>query len=513
MGTAALYARISQDREGAGLGVNRQLEDARKLAELKGFTDWLEFTDDDISAYAGRIRPGYEELKQAIREGRVEAVIVWHADRLHRRVSELIEYAELCTEGRAVPTYSVQGGDLDLSSSTGRMVATILGAVSEQESAHKGERISRKRRQAAERGIWQGGPRPFGWSIEKDTDEHGRSINVPVIKEEEAELVRWAHEAVLEGRSISSVVLHFQRSGVLSSHGNGWRHSTVRTLLHRSRNAGLESLKGEIVGPSSFPALVSEATWREVVRILKQPERRKSDTTQVSSLLSGLMHCHCGELLVTGSSGKRRKDGTLTRNYVCISQRFPDSRRRDIQHVGMAADPLDDFVSKIMPQYIAIPFGAFRLFSPARKVDLAETERELAGLQARQEEAAQMWADGEITRRQLATMNSSLEEKAAAAEATLAELTTQGQALPDLAPNQAQEFWDQLDLLGKRAVIRQTVGIVVFPTGGRQFKRMSVDEQEDHLRIVARPVSETSGVRVAYWQPTVPPVWPEDEEE
>ncbi|MFI7581936.1 recombinase family protein [Kocuria kalidii] len=328
MGTAALYARISQDREGAGLGVDRQLEDARKLAELKGYSDWLEFTDDDISAYAGKLRPGYEKLKRAIVEGRVEAVIVWHADRLHCRVSELIEYAELCTEGRAVPTFSVQGGDLDLTSSTGHMVATILGAVSEQESAHKGERISRKRRQAAERGIWQGGPRPFGWTIDKGVDEHGRTINVPTIREEEAELVRWAHEAVLEGRSISSVVAYFQRSGVASTRGNGWRHSTVRSLLHRSRNAGLESLKGEIVGASSFPALVSEATWHEVVRILKQPERRTSDTTRLSSLLSGLMRCHCGELLVTGSSGHRKKDGTPTRSYVCISQRSPVNAER-----------------------------------------------------------------------------------------------------------------------------------------------------------------------------------------
>ena len=142
MATAAIYARVSQDRTKEELAIARQLETCRKLAEAKLFDEWVEFSDDDRSAFTGKDRPGYRALVQAIKQDQVQAVIVWHSDRLHRRTEELAGYLRLCADGRNVPTYSVQGGDLDPSSPTGVMVATILGAVAEQESAHKGRRVA-----------------------------------------------------------------------------------------------------------------------------------------------------------------------------------------------------------------------------------------------------------------------------------------------------------------------------------------------------------------------------------
>ena len=52
MGTnrAGIYCRISADREGEALGVERQEQDARKLAESLGLEVVGVFTDNDISA-------------------------------------------------------------------------------------------------------------------------------------------------------------------------------------------------------------------------------------------------------------------------------------------------------------------------------------------------------------------------------------------------------------------------------------------------------------------------------
>ncbi|GAA4641947.1 recombinase family protein [Gordonia humi] len=87
---AIIYARISQDREGAGLGVDRQTEDARDLAERLGWRVLRVEADNDISAYSGKPRPGYERMLAAIESGEANAVIAWHADRLHRRTIELV---------------------------------------------------------------------------------------------------------------------------------------------------------------------------------------------------------------------------------------------------------------------------------------------------------------------------------------------------------------------------------------------------------------------------------------
>ena len=52
--SAALYARISADADGKSLGVQRQLEDCRKLAADRGWPVGAEDVDNDVSVTAKR---------------------------------------------------------------------------------------------------------------------------------------------------------------------------------------------------------------------------------------------------------------------------------------------------------------------------------------------------------------------------------------------------------------------------------------------------------------------------
>ena len=85
----AIYARISADKTGAGLGVERQIEDCEKLAADNGWIVVARHSDNDISAYSGKPRPGYKALLDGIKAGEYDAVIVWHQDRLLRRPRDL----------------------------------------------------------------------------------------------------------------------------------------------------------------------------------------------------------------------------------------------------------------------------------------------------------------------------------------------------------------------------------------------------------------------------------------
>src|ERR671910_2449931 len=153
---AAIYTRISQDRTGAGLGIERQETDCRALAERLGWEIIAVHADNDLSAYSGKPRPGYRALLADLRAGVADAVLVWHTDRLHRSPAELEEYIGVC-EPRGVPTMTVKAGPIDLATPAGRMVARQLGAVGRYESEHKSERIKRKMAQKAENGEWLGG--------------------------------------------------------------------------------------------------------------------------------------------------------------------------------------------------------------------------------------------------------------------------------------------------------------------------------------------------------------------
>ena len=112
---AAIYARISSDREGLQLGVQRQIEDCEALADRRGWHVAQVYTDDDISAYKARPRPAYQRLLADLRSGVRDAVIVWNLDRLHRQPKELEEFFEICDRAKVTELASV-AGDVNLSS-------------------------------------------------------------------------------------------------------------------------------------------------------------------------------------------------------------------------------------------------------------------------------------------------------------------------------------------------------------------------------------------------------------
>src|ERR1700739_1529414 len=148
---AAIYVRISQDREGAGLGVQRQEADCRKLAKQLRWKVSGVYVDNDISAYSGKRRPRYEDLLADIEAGAVTGVLAWHPDRLHRSPLELEHYINI-SERHGVTTHSVTAGRWDLSTASGRYNARNIGNSARYESEHKGERIRAARVQQAKHG-------------------------------------------------------------------------------------------------------------------------------------------------------------------------------------------------------------------------------------------------------------------------------------------------------------------------------------------------------------------------
>jgi len=191
---AAIYCRISDDREGRGLGVARQERECRELAARKGWEVVGVFTDNDISAYARKPRPAYRALLDALRD--LDVVVVFAADRLTRHPAELEELIEQL-EAHRVDVAPVTGGERDLTTPDGRLVARIEGAVARRESEAKAARTRSKQRELAEAGRPRGGgARAFGY------ERNGIDV-APA----EAEIIREAARRVLAGESVRSIVI------------------------------------------------------------------------------------------------------------------------------------------------------------------------------------------------------------------------------------------------------------------------------------------------------------------
>ena len=97
---AFIYNRISDDREGLALGVERQNEDNHATAERLGVIVAKVFTDNDISASPGskKYRAEYHEMMRLLRQSEADLVLAYTTSRLTRNPLENEEQIKLARE-------------------------------------------------------------------------------------------------------------------------------------------------------------------------------------------------------------------------------------------------------------------------------------------------------------------------------------------------------------------------------------------------------------------------------
>jgi site-specific DNA recombinase len=449
---AAIYTRISNDQNGEGLGVARQLEDCLALADRLGWTVVHRFDDNDISAFSGKARPGFEAMLDAMKRGEFDALVCWHTDRLYRSMRDLERLIDIA-EANRVQIKTVQGGDLDLSTSAGRMVARILGSVARQESEHSAERRKRANAQKAARGAWQTANRCFGYTMS------GQPL------EPEATMVRTAVADVLTGKSINAVAREWNAAGVKTTLGTAWKAPRVRRLLVNPRYAALKVHRGKVVGPGAWPALIDEDTHRGLVAFLSDPARIKCTSFEKKYMGSGLYRCGvCGGPMrhaIAGNPSRRR--------YECANG----------QHVVRLGEPLDDLVERVVLEQFRLYRAALQArLAGSNKVDVSELQTQRAGLQARLDERAAMFAEGAIDASQLRRGTSDLRVQLAGIDKTLADLARTSPVADLLAAgDKAPERWATLsaDMKGKVVDEMMVVTVNKAPRGGKGFNHELVD--------------------------------------
>lgn len=437
---AAIYARQSLDRHGDNLAVSRQLDLCRAFAKERGWEVVAEYVDNDRSATTGVERPGFEGLLTS----RPERIVVWHTDRLVRLTRDLERVIDL-----GVNVHAVQAGHLDLSNPAGRAVARTVTAWATYEGEQKAARQRASNDQRAAAGRPAAGRRTFGYSAD------GLSI-----VQAEAEHTRAAVAAVIAGVPLRTVMRRLTAAGVVTTAGKPWTSTSLRRYLQLPRLAALRVHRGEVVGPGSWPAIISEDEHLAVRAVLADPARRPKGRPR-TYLLSGVARCGvCGEGKIYGRTERR---GPI---YVCESH----------AHLGRRIDAIDNYVERVVVARLSQPDAA-AIFTRPDQTERAEgLRREQRTLTDRLDALAEAFATGDISRSQLTAGTARLRERLETVEAELPTLSSTPALAPLVGAEDVAAAWAALDTETRREVIGLLVNVTIHPAGrgARTFRPETV---------------------------------------
>ena len=318
---AALYARVSSDRQDVDLSVAAQLRALRDYANKNGYLVAREYVDE---AESGRIadRPQFQRmLDEASKpEAPFREILVWKFSRFTRKREHAVAFKSMLRRrGIRVVSITEQADDTP----TGKLLEAIIESVDEFYSENLAQEVTRGMREAASRGFWVTSYAPYGYSRVMVPDGPKKRPKLELNPPTDA-VVRRIFDMALEGKSILDITKALNAEGVASPRGKRWLKTTIHTMLDNEAYTGTvvwgtnaKDGASPVRVEDAHPAIASKREFRRVKRLLKSRAPKKVNPRRISSpyLLSGLLKCEtCGKAMTAAEA----KSGKYT-YYICHS--------------------------------------------------------------------------------------------------------------------------------------------------------------------------------------------------
>ena len=345
MKAAALYARVSSDRQKENHTISSQVAALIEYADSHGYLvppEWR-FQDEGYSG-ATLLRPGLEALRDLAAAGQIQAALVYSPDRLSRKYAYQVLLAEeLSRCGVELVFLNAPSG----TTPEDQLLVQFQGMIAEYERAQIAERSRRGKRHRAKQGsvnVLSGAP--YGYRYMKKSDTTAAYYQVI---ESEAAVVRLVYGMYTQqGLSINAIARTLnERQIPTRTETTRWERSTVWGLLRNPAYDGRACYgKTELRprqritrplrqrnGPASrdsashqrlrqdwieipVPALISHETFALAQERLEQNKRYSPRRTIEPSLLQGILVCErCGYGLYRSSA---RTTARMLYYYRCI---------------------------------------------------------------------------------------------------------------------------------------------------------------------------------------------------
>jgi len=370
----ALYARVSLEDQVERFGLSSQVAALRKVAAEKQYRlrpEW-EFLDD---GYLGDdlARPALTKLRDLVRVGHLQVLLIYDPDRLARKLAHQILLAEEFEQAGVRLEFVTTSME---NTPEGRMLFNIKGLFSEYEKEKIRERTLRGRHEKARQGFIVGGRAPYGYRyVGRAAGEKGRYE----IYEPEAEVVRLIFRWLADEKlSVRSIVCRLNAQGLRPQRGLVWGKSSVHRILtasvyigetfynrrqratpvrykvdnpnrHNKKTILKYRPKEEWIAVQSAAILDRELFEKAQAQLKKNSEHLSGANRRHFYLLRGLLYCgKCGRRLAGCPSHGRRY-------YRCVGRdRLVEEEKRC--SVGIvSAERLEKFVWRTVVGILKAP--------------------------------------------------------------------------------------------------------------------------------------------------------------
>jgi site-specific DNA recombinase len=456
--TGREYLRVSQDRSGRARSVEEQHQESQAAAAERGVTLGEPYGEPEAisaSRYSKKARGGFGQLVSDLTAGRFGAseLWLWESSRGSRKVGEWLTLLELCEAQEVRIHVTSHGRTYDPTNWRDRRSLLEDAVDSEADSGKSSARIRRSAAAALQAGRPSGHP-PYGYRRRYDERTHKMIAQVP--EPGEAAVIREVFERIKSGHSLRSIAADFEVRGLRTRSGKifspqhlrtlalcpvyvGWRVSDPDKRKLGRKNPRPPGTPGVTVIKGTWEPIISEATYRSVVRLLTDARRKTTRPGKAKHLLSGIAFCaKCGSPITVTL---RREVPAYQCQRGCIRIQKTD---------------LEELAEAVILGYLARPDIHDRLSrADSDNTQLSAVRDELAATRTRMTELADAAAAGSVSIATVVRAEPQILATIAQLERREGELSTPAQLRGFITPGEhVARRWESTPMAARREIAR-----------------------------------------------------------
>lgn len=313
------YCRYSSDLQNEA-SIEQQKDELEEYAKRNDI-EIIKYYCDEAQSGKKSTRENFQQMcKDACKNKKIGAVLVWKTDRFARSTIDSLLYRENLKK-HGVQLISITQ-PIDDNTPEGKLMTTLLAGMDQYYIENLASNVNRALKANAKDSLFNGGIPPLGYDI---VDKKY------VINEKEAKIVKKIFDLRNKGYSLNEIITELNKLGYKTKKGKEFKINSLVDLLKNEKYIGIyiynkgtsdnhrEVREDTIRNENAIPAIIEKEVF---YKVNEKKEKKESTASKNFYLLTGLIVCpKCGAKYC-GTTNPRIKNGKkyTYRYYKCINR-------------------------------------------------------------------------------------------------------------------------------------------------------------------------------------------------